>query len=116
MSDCRDKPTLDRRAVLKGALAGLAALPGIAAMERAAAQAAPARLDEKDATAIALGYIHDATKVDAAKNPTFKSGQHCANCLQIQGKDGEAWRGCNLFPGKQVNANGWCRVWVQKPA
>jgi len=22
----------------------------------------------------------------------------------------------NLFPGKQVNAEGWCRVWVQKPA
>jgi High potential iron-sulfur protein len=116
MSDRRDEQPLNRRTVLKGALAGLAALPGIAVMERAAAQAAPVRLDEKDAAAVALGYIHDATKVEAAKNPTYKAGQNCANCLQIQGKAGEAWRGCNLFPGKQVNANGWCRVWVQKPA
>jgi len=116
MSDSKDKQALGRRAILKGALAGLAALPAVAVMQRAAAQAAPARLDEKDAAAVALGYLHDAKKVDAAKNPTYKAGQTCANCLQIQGKDGEAWRGCNLFPGKQVNAGGWCRVWVQKPA
>ena len=116
MSDCRDKQTLSRRTVLKGALAGIAVIPGMAVMERAAAQAAPARLDEKDAAAVALGYLHDAKKVDPAKNPTYKAGQTCANCLQIQGKDGEAWRGCNLFPGKQVAASGWCRVWVQKPA
>lgn len=115
MSD-RDDPTLvNRRAVLKSALAGLAALPALAAVERAAAQGAPPRLDEKDAAAVALGYVHDATKVDPARNPTYKKGQNCANCLQIQGKDGEAWRGCNLFPGKQVAAAGWCRVWVQKP-
>lgn len=116
MSDLKDKQALDRRSVLKGALAGLAALPGLAVMERAAAQAAPVHLDENDAAAKALGYVHDAKKVDAAKNPTYKAGQHCGNCLQIQGKDGDAWRGCNLFPGKQVNNNGWCRVWVQKPA
>ncbi len=113
MSDRIQNP--NRRNVLKGALAGLAGLPALAVMERAAAQA-PVHLDEKDPGANALGYVHDATKVDAAKNPTYKSGQHCANCLQIQGKDGEAWRNCNLFPGKQVAANGWCRVWVQKPA
>lgn len=116
MSDLKDKQAHARRSVLKGALAGLVALPGLGSVERAAAQAAPARLDENDATGKALGYLHDAKKVDAAKNPTYKAGQNCANCLQIQGKAGEAWRGCNLFPGKQVNADGWCRVWVQKPA
>jgi hypothetical protein len=115
MSHREDPKMLNRRSVLKSALAGLAALPAIAAVERAAAQGTPARLDEKDPAAVALGYLHDAKKVDPAKNPTYKAGQHCANCLQIQGKDGEAWRGCNLFPNKQVAADGWCRVWVQKP-
>lgn len=115
MNDRKNPSLLHRRAVLKNALAGLVSLPALAVVERAAAQGAPVHLDEKDTAAVALGYVHDATKVDPAKNPTYKKGQDCANCLQIQGKDGEAWRGCNLFPGKQVNAAGWCRVWVQKP-
>lgn len=116
MSNSQEKRTLERRALLKRVLVSLTALPGIAMIEwRAVAQTAPTRLDEKDPAAVALGYIHDASKVQAARNPTYRSGQTCANCLQIQGKDGEAWRGCNLFPGKQVAAAGWCRVWVQKP-
>ena len=99
----------DRRTVLKSALAGLAALPavGLAAEQP--------HLDEKDSLAVAMGYVHDAKKVDAAKVPQFKKGSNCANCLQIQGKDGDEWRGCNIFPGKLVNANGWCKVWVVKP-
>lgn len=113
-SPSNDGTSMDRRKLLKGVIAGLA-LPGVVAVERAAAQAAPARLDPKDPAAVALGYTHDAKTVDAARNPTYKAGQLCSNCLQIQGKDGEEWRGCNLFPGKQVHANGWCRVWVAKP-
>lgn len=110
-----DKHVPGRRALLKQAIVGLAGIPVVAAVGRAAAQGTPARLDEKDPAAVALGYLHDATKVDPSRNPTWKAGQTCANCLQIQGADGEAWRGCNLFPGKQVAAAGWCRVWVQKP-
>lgn len=112
MSDCR----YDRRTVLKNALAGLAALPAAGLIREAAAQAAPPHLDEKDPMAVALGYVHDAKKAEAAKNPQFKAGSTCANCVQLQGKPGDEWRPCNLFPGKLVHANGWCKVWGPKPA
>jgi hypothetical protein len=105
----------DRRTLLKTALAGLAALPAAGLIGEAAAQGSPPHLDEKDPLAVAMGYVHDAKTVDASKAPQFKAGSHCANCLQLQGKDGDEWRPCNIFPGKLVNANGWCKVWVQKP-
>ena len=105
----------DRRTVLKTALAGLAALTAVGLAADAPAAGAPPHLDEKDPLAVAMGYVHDATKVDANKVPQYKKGAHCANCLQLQGKDGDQWRPCNIFPGKAVNANGWCKVWVVKP-
>jgi hypothetical protein len=105
----------DRRTLLKNALAGLAALPAAAIVRRAAAQESMPRLEEKDTLAVAMGYVHDASKVDPNKVPQYKPGSKCANCLQLTGKEGEEWRPCNIFPGKLVNANGWCKVWVPKP-
>jgi hypothetical protein len=105
----------DRRTVLKNALAGLAALPAVGLVERAVAQASTPHLDEKEPLAVAMNYVHDAKKVDANKVPQYKKGQHCANCVQLQGKEGDEWRPCNIFAGKLVNANGWCKVWVAKP-
>jgi len=70
-----------------------------------------------DPTAKALLYVHDAANVDSS-NPLaarYEAGQTCANCVQIQGEDGPEWRGCNLFPGKSVNAAGWCSAWAPKP-
>jgi hypothetical protein len=103
----------DRRTVLKTALAGLAALPA-AGLAADAASSTP-HLDEKEQLAVSLGYVHDATKVDPNKVPQYKKGAHCANCIQLQGKEGDEWRPCNLFPGKLVNAKGWCKVWAAKP-
>jgi hypothetical protein len=112
MNDSR----IDRRTLLKNALLGLAAAPAIGLVrESAAADAALPHLEEKDPTAIALAYVHDAKKVDATKERAYKPGSTCANCLQLTGKEGETWRPCNIFPGKAVNANGWCKVWVLKP-
>lgn len=111
MSDCR----YNRRTVLKNALAGLAALPAAGLIREAAAAESMPHLDEKDTLAVAMGYVHDAKKVDPNKVPQYKPGSVCANCLQIGGKEGEQWRPCNIFPGKLVNAQGWCKVWVPKP-
>jgi hypothetical protein len=105
----------DRRTVLKSALAGLAALPAAGLVGSAAAQSSPPHLDEKDPLAVAMGYVHDAKKVDVNKVPQYKKGANCANCLQLTGKEGDEWRHCNIFPGKVVNAHGWCKVWVVKP-
>ena len=70
--------------------------------------------DEKDPTAQALGYLHDATKVDKAKFKQYAAGQTCANCQLYQGKPADAWAPCTIFPGKQVNGKGWCSAWVKK--
>lgn len=109
-----DSP-IDRRTLLKSALAGLVALPAAGLVGEAAAQAAVPHLDEKDPLAVAMGYVHDAKKVDASKVPQFKPGSKCSNCVQLTGKEGDKWRPCNLFPGKLVDADGWCKVWVVKP-
>jgi len=106
-----------RRGALKAMIAGLAALPASALVTDAIAGAPPALvpLDPADATAKALGYAADTTKVDAKAAPTHKAEQKCATCVQYQGKAADARGGCNLFPGKSVAAGGWCKVWALKP-
>jgi hypothetical protein len=81
--------------------------------------AAPAATDlvqlgEDEPAAVALGYRHDAAQVDAGKYPRWAAGQICSNCIQYRGVAGEAWGGCGLFPGKLVNAGGWCNGYAAK--
>ena len=80
----------------------------------ASAQAELPQLTETDPTAAALGYKHDGSKVDAAKYPNHKATQACANCKLVLGADGQAWRPCSIFPGKSVNAKGWCAAYAAK--
>ena len=91
-------------------LAGAAALCANAAL---AAGAAPT-LDPKDAQAVALGYVVDATKADKAKYPKYAAGQACGSCQLYQGKAGDAAAPCALFGGKQVGAKAWCSAYVKK--
>ena len=71
-------------------------------------------LAETDATAVALGYKADATKVDKTKFPKFTAEQKCTNCVLYQGKATDAAAGCPLFAGKQVAGKGWCSAWAKK--
>ncbi|GAP37251.1 high-potential iron-sulfur protein [Piscinibacter sakaiensis] len=95
-----------RRTLLMTVAAGSAALAGAAR--------AQAKLDEKDPQAVALGYVADATKVDAKKYPKYAAGQVCTNCALFQGKAADASGGCPLFAGKQVAGKGWCSAWAKK--
>lgn len=70
-------------------------------------------LDEKDATATALGYVADATKVNKAKFASYAAGQDCATCQLYQGKADPAGV-CPLFAGKRVAAKGWCSAHANK--
>jgi High potential iron-sulfur protein len=79
----------------------------------AIAQAAP-MLSEKDAQAVALGYVADTTKADGAKFKNHANTQLCSNCALFQGKATDAAGGCPLFAGKQVAAKGWCSAWAKK--
>ena len=71
-------------------------------------------LTEDDAMAKSMKYTHDASTVDPSSRTNPAADQKCANCALVQGNDGDAWRPCQIFPGKAVNANGWCSVWAQK--
>jgi hypothetical protein len=101
---------LTRRSVLKklALAAGTAAvLPAI----HARAADLP-HLDVKDPAAVALGYVEKAEQADAKKFPSYEKGSSCANCAQLQGNEGAAYRPCALFTGKLVSVAGWCSGWA----
>lgn len=75
-----------------------------------------ALVDEKDATAVALGYVSNATKTDTTKYKTYAAGQHCGACQLFQGQANAAIGPCTLFAGKQVNGQGWCSAFAKKAA
>jgi hypothetical protein len=103
-----------RRAIVKGGLVAGALLPTASLLGIQARAAGAPLLDPSDPTAKALGFVSDASKVDAAANPTYKAGQKCGTCAQFQGKPTDATAGCNIFAGKSVPSGGWCKVWAQK--
>ncbi len=105
---------LTRRYFLGTLAAGAA---GAALIENVARAQDLPRLDESDPAAKALLYVHDVAQLDKS-NPMaarYQAGQSCANCAQIQGDAAAEWRPCGIFPGKLVNAKGWCSVWAAKP-
>ncbi len=124
-----DKPTSEsRRDAIKAMLGGLATVPLMNLVGVATAQAGdqeegkkdlPHVDEEKDPTALALEYRHDATAEykkkgeEEPKVPKVPKDQTCANCQFIQAGTGE-WRLCQLFPGKSVSAKGWCASWLKK--
>jgi High potential iron-sulfur protein len=105
---------ISRRSIVKGGLIAGAMLPMAGLISRNAAAAALPPLDPGDPTAKALGFVNDASKVDAKAYPTFKPGQKCGTCAQYQGKTGDATAACTIFAGKSVPQGGWCQVWAQK--
>ena len=103
---------IERRQFLKFsavAAAGCVMRPGTEAM----AQDMP-KLTEDDPVASSMRYVHDASTVDPASRANPAAEQTCANCALVTGADGDEWRPCQIFPGKVVNANGWCAVWAPK--
>lgn len=84
----------------------------LAALRDAGAQ--PARVEESDPAAVALGYRHDASKVDPKKYPAWKPGRNCANCQLYLAKGNEPWAPCPALGNKLVAAQGWCNAWVKK--
>jgi hypothetical protein len=81
----------------------------------ALADTSPPKVNEKDSLAAALGYVSDAKRVDKKKYPMYQEGTTCSSCSWYQGKAGDAaGGGCTFFPGKNVDVNGWCRMWNKK--
>ena len=92
----------------------MAACAAFAGARLATAQAPPALVKEDDPTAVALGYVADATKLDATKQPVYVAGRSCSGCALFQGKAADASAVCLIFGNKQVSAKGWCTGWSKK--
>ena len=105
-----DSASTGRRRFLELALVA----PIAAGLARAARAADLPHLDEADPVAKALGYVHDTTKVDAAKYAKHTVDQVCANCQFAQVPQADGWLPCTLFPGKTVAPKGWCVSWAKK--
>ena len=99
--------SLSRRRLLRGVTLAASLAPLAAGVSRIAL-AAPAPLLSMDAPeAKAVKYVED---VKAAQDAA--PGSRCANCGLYQGPDGSAQGPCQLFPGKEVKAAGWCSSWA----
>jgi len=122
-----DEPISEsRRDAIKAMMGGLAAvllmnLAGVATAQAKDPEKEKKELprvdEEKDPTALALEYRHDATaeyKIkEDAKVLKAPKDQTCANCQFVQADTGD-WRPCQLFPKQAVSAEGWCASWMKK--
>ncbi|HYL02256.1 MAG TPA: high-potential iron-sulfur protein [Steroidobacteraceae bacterium] len=95
-----------RRRLLRGLALGVPLVS--LALTRASRAAAPLPLLGVNAPeAKAVQYVEDASRAGPAA-----AGNSCANCALYQGPEGASQGPCQLFPGKDVKAKGWCRSWA----
>jgi len=97
--------SLARRRLLQG-LALAVPLAALGMKPRACAAGA-ALLDATSSEARAVKYVEDAARANGAT-----PGSTCANCALYQGAEGSKQGPCQIFPGKEVKAGGWCSSWA----
>jgi hypothetical protein len=96
-----------RRLLLRRiALAASLACVATSRSEHAHAADAPL-IAEDDPAAKAVKYVADASKAKGAP-----PGNTCGNCALYQGKYASKEGPCQIFPGKNVTAAGWCASWA----
>ncbi|HYX74365.1 MAG TPA: high-potential iron-sulfur protein [Steroidobacteraceae bacterium] len=98
-----EKIALARRRLLQRLALGACLLP----LGLRTTLASPPLLAVDAPEAKALKYVEDAKNARAAT-----PGSRCANCALYQGSEGSARGPCQLFPGKDVRAAGWCSSWA----
>ena len=64
-------------------------------------------LNPADPAAKAVKYVEDAKRTRDAP-----AGNTCGNCALYQGASGSSQGPCQIFPGKDVKAAGWCSSWA----
>jgi len=96
---------VSRRRLLRSATLA-ASVATLASWVRPAAGADGALLNPAEPAAKAVRYVEDARRAKEA------SGNTCANCALYLGPAGSGQGPCQIFPGKQVKAAGWCSSWA----
>jgi hypothetical protein len=99
--------SLSRRRLLRGLALGASLAPLAAGGLRESLAASAPLLAVTAPEAKAVKYVEDAK--DA---PGASPGSNCANCGLYQGPNGSTQGPCQLFPGKEVKAAGWCSSWA----
>lgn len=102
-----EKFSQTRRRLLHRFALGVSLAPFAAGGLRQSLAASAALLSVNAPEAKAVKYVEDAK---AAQGAT--PGSNCANCALYQGPDGSTQGPCQLFPGKDVKAAGWCSSWA----
>ncbi len=100
-------PSLTRRRLLQHVALTLSVAPALTGPLRSARAAAAPLLSADAPEAKAVKYVEDARKAQGAK-----PGSNCANCGLYQGPNGSTQGPCQLFPGRDVRAAGWCSSWA----
>jgi hypothetical protein len=103
-----EKVSLSRRRLLQRLAVGASVAAPLAAGAWRNSFASSAPLLSVDAPeAKAVKYVEDAKDAQGAL-----PGSSCANCGLYQGPNGSSQGPCQLFPGKEVKAAGWCSSWA----
>jgi hypothetical protein len=107
---CVSKSTLmtRRRWLRSGALAVVLAPLTFSKLNTAVAAGGPL-VNPAEPAAKAVKYVDDAKQAQGAA-----AGSNCANCALYQGAGGSSQGPCQIFPGKEVRAAGWCSSWASQ--
>jgi high potential iron-sulfur protein len=95
---------MTRRRLLASVALGMAL--GSSKLATAVASAGPL-VNPAEPAAKAVKYVEDAKQATGATTDS-----KCANCVLYLGTEGTAQGPCQIFPGKQVKAAGWCSSWA----
>src|SRR5665213_389568 len=108
MSSMKDLNYISRRTLLRSAAFSLTVTPLAVFLDANTALAADGPLvNPNDAAAKAVHYVEDANRAKGAG-----AGSKCANCALYIGSASSTQGPCQIFPGKQVKAAGWCSSWA----
>lgn len=95
-----------RRRLVARLLMGAVVAPIALLRSRPAQAATQPLLDPSSPEARKLKYVADASQAKADAG-----GNSCSTCGLYQGANGSRRGPCQLFPGKDVLAGGWCSSW-----
>jgi hypothetical protein len=98
---------LSRRLFLQRLSLAVSLAPLAAGAARAARPADAVLLPANSPEAKAVQYTEDAKSAKGVA-----PGNTCATCALYQGTYGSTQGPCQIFPGKEVKAAGWCSSWA----
>jgi High potential iron-sulfur protein len=99
--------SLARRRLLRHLALAVSLGPVIVSRPGTSHAAEDALLNPESQAAKAVKYFEDASKAVGVT-----PGSACVNCALYQGTPTASQGPCQLFPGKEVKAGGWCSMWA----